>query len=75
MGRGIATAWRKELTGTLDVIDAGERHTEALNPSNPRFRAAMVTALDAAAELIAQDQAPPASVTSDAPAMQEISAG
>ncbi len=25
----------------MEVIDAGEGHTEALNPSNPRFRAAM----------------------------------
>ena len=75
MGRGIADAWRKEMTGAVDVIDAGERHTEALNPSNPRFRAAMVKALDASAATIAADQAPMKTVAADTPQMQEISAG
>jgi hypothetical protein len=75
MSRGIADAWRAELTGSLEVIDAGERHTEALNPSNPRFRAAMATALDNAAQSIAADQTPVESVVADSPAMQEISAG
>jgi hypothetical protein len=48
MNRGISDAWRKEMTGAVDVIDAGERHTEALDPSNPRFRAAIASALGTA---------------------------
>jgi amino acid adenylation domain-containing protein len=75
MSRGISDAWRSEMTGAVDVIDAGEGHTEALNPSNPRFRAALASALDAAARTIAADQTTVTTVAADVSPMQEISAG
>ncbi len=51
MNRGIFAAWRRELTGDVEVIDTGSVLLEALDPSNPKFRAALATALESAAEM------------------------
>ena len=48
-GRGISDAWRRELTGAVRILDTGDGHEDALDPGNPRFRAAMAQALSASA--------------------------
>ena len=75
MGRGISDAWRRELTGTMEVRDAGQGHTDALNPSNPRFVAAMAAAINTDPETRVQPEVEARLEGVETVALQEGSSG
>jgi hypothetical protein len=73
--RGISDAWRRELTGTLRILDTGGGHEEALDPANTRFQAAMRQSLSDVEEEPLGEPPQLTAVVTDAAAMQESSAG